>query len=143
MNKNLSPESPVSDTSATTQSIADTEATTVIADDLIDIEQFMKVKLRVGEIIAAEPLPKSKKLLKLQVNLGEQLGTRQVLAGIAPHHSPESLVGKRIIVVANLKPAMLMGNESQGMLLAAANDDGSGLTLVDPGSTVKIGSEVR
>jgi methionyl-tRNA synthetase len=106
-------------------------------------ESFMKIDLRVGEIVAAEALPKSKKLLKLQVSLGETLGQRQILAGIAQHYQADELVGKRIIVVSNLKPAKLMGHESQGMLLAASPDDDSVVSIVAPPTEVPLGSRVR
>lgn len=112
------------------------------SNPLIDYEAFSKVQLRVGKIIAAEKVPKSEKLLKMQVNLGEKLGVRQVLGGIAKYYETESLIGKNIIVVANLKPAKLMGLESQGMLLAASNDAGTLELLsvkeeLEPGSIVK------
>ena len=109
------------------------------AEELISIEDFKKVKLRTAKIIHAEAVPKSEKLVKLQVDLGDE--QRQILAGIAKHYSPESLIGKTIVVVANLKPAKLMGMESQGMLLAANAEDGS-LGLVIP-EIDGIGSEVR
>ncbi|MFM6955055.1 MAG: methionine--tRNA ligase [Ignavibacteria bacterium] len=109
------------------------------AEELISIEDFKKVKLRTAKIIHAEAVPKSEKLVKLQVDLGNE--QRQILAGIAKHYAPESLIGKTIVVVANLKPAKLMGMESQGMLLAANAEDGS-LGLVIPEIDV-IGSEVR
>lgn len=86
----------------------------------IDYDDFQKLDLRVGEITAAEPVPKSKKLLKLQVNLGFE--TRQIVSGIALSYSPEQLIGKRVAVVANLKTATLMGIESQGMILAGEDD---------------------
>lgn len=111
--------------------------------EAIDIDQFMKVELRVARIEGAEAIPKSKKLLKLQVDLGEQLGKRQILSGIAQYFTPESLVGRKIVVVANLKPATLMGLESQGMLLASSTEDGTILTLIDPGDSIPIGSRVR
>ncbi len=87
----------------------------------IGIDEFDKVDLRVGQVISAEKLPKSKKLLKLQVDLGFE--KRQILSGIALHAPPESLVGKKVVIVANLKPAKMMGEESQGMLLCIANED--------------------
>ena len=87
----------------------------------ISIEDFMKVDLRVGVVKEAEKIKKSKKLLKLQVDLGGE--TRQVCAGIAEHYEPEQLIGKKIILVANLKPATLMGVESRGMVLAASLDN--------------------
>ncbi|MCH9627154.1 MAG: Methionine--tRNA ligase [Chlamydiales bacterium] len=86
----------------------------------IVIDDFFKVDLRVGLITAAEKLPKSKKLLKLQVDLGFE--TRTLLSGISQHYTPEELVGKKVIVVANLKPATIMGVESQGMVLAGCLD---------------------
>jgi methionyl-tRNA synthetase len=102
---------------------------------LIDIDQFGTVQLRTAVIVEAEAVPKSKKLVRLQVDLGTE--RRQVLAGIALHYTPEQLVGKTVVVVANLKPATLMGLESQGMILAASNADGM-LTLVTP-SDVAVG----
>lgn len=116
----------------------------VSADDgIIDIEQFMKVKLRIGAVLSAELVPKSNKLLKLEVDLGTEIGTRQILSGIAQHYSPAEMVGKRIVVLMNLKPRKVMGLESQGMLLAASNEDASVLSLVEPARDVPIGSVVR
>lgn len=112
-------------------------------ESLIDIEHFKKVQLRVGQVVSAEMVPKSKKLIKLQVDLGPKLGARQILSGIAQFYTPEQLVGKKIIVVANLKKAMLMGLESHGMLLAASDESGTKLSIVDPGSEMDLGSEVR
>lgn len=112
------------------------------SSELISIYYFSKVKLRVGLVEAAEPIPKSKKLLKLQVDLGP-LGKRQILAGIAQFYLPENLIGRRIVVVANLEPAKLMGEESQGMLLAASAADMSQLVVLDPGPEMPLGSEVR
>jgi len=111
------------------------------ADELVDIEHFMKLKLRVARIEAAEAVPKSKKLLKLQLDLGAELGKRQILAGISQHYAPEALIGKHIVVVSNLKPAQLMGLESQGMLLAASTD--TGLALVTPEKEMPAGATVR
>lgn len=94
----------------------------------ITLEAFSKVDLRVGIVKAAEAVPKAKKLLKLEVDIGE---TRTVVAGIAGTYKPEELVGKQVIVVANLKPAKLMGVLSKGMLLAASDDTGPHLVSVD------------
>jgi len=91
-------------------------------ENLIDIESFSKVELRVALVEGAERVEKSKKLIKLQLDLGE-IGKRQVVADIAHHYSPEELVGLKVIVVANLKPAKLMGIESHGMILAAKAGD--------------------
>jgi len=89
--------------------------------ELIGIEDFMKVDLRVGKIVSAERVEKSEKLVKLKVDIGAEV--RQVVAGIGKSYTPEELLGKSIVIVANLKPAKLMGIESQGMLLAASSGD--------------------
>lgn len=107
--------------------------------NIITIEDFSKVELRVGEVLEAEKIEKSEKLLRLKVDLGE-LGERQIVAGIAKHYSPEELIGKLIIVVANLKPAKLMGIESQGMLLAAK--DGGKLKILTVDGSLKPGAKV-
>ena len=90
--------------------------------DRIGIDEFMKVELRVAKIVAAERVEKSKKLLKLQVDIGPE--QRTLVAGIAEAYEPESLIGKTVVVVFNLKPAKLMGIESNGMVLAASPDGG-------------------
>lgn len=110
---------------------------------LLSIDDFMKVELRVGVVEEAEAVPKSKKLLKLKVNLGEAFGTRQILSGISQFFTPEQLVGKRIVVVANLAPATLMGLESQGMLLAVETKDGSSLDIVQIPDIFEPGCRVR
>lgn len=115
------------------------ENTTAVAEDLIDIDYFKKVKLRTAEIISAEKVPNADKLLRLQVKLGEE--TRQVLAGIAQWYAPESLVGQQVIIVANLKPAKIRGLESHGMLLAAQDQDG--VVILTPQRKTATGSEVR
>src|SRR5689334_19635315 len=93
------------------------------SDELIDIEQFSRVDLRVGTVVVVERVPKADKLLRLEVDLGEQ-APRQILAGIAEYYSPEELLDRRVVVVANLQPRVLRGLESRGMLLAAgANDE--------------------
>lgn len=109
----------------------------------IDIEHFAKVIFRVARIEEVVPVEKSKKLLRLQIDLGPDLGKRQILAGIAQFYTPELLLGRKIVVVANLKPALLAGHESQGMLLAASSADGSRLILVDPGQDMEPGAQVR
>ena len=105
----------------------------------ISIDDFMKIQLKAAKVLAAERVPKSEKLLKLQVSLGAE--QRQIVAGIGKKYEPEALVGKTIVIVANLKPAKLMGIESQGMVLAAGDSDVRGLATfvedVDPGTKVK------
>jgi methionyl-tRNA synthetase len=90
--------------------------------DFISYEDFSKVELKVATIIEAQKIEESEKLIKLQVSLGEE--KRQIVAGIAKSYSPEELIGKQIIIVANLEPRKLMGYESQGMLLAASGENG-------------------
>lgn len=112
-----------------------------VVDDTITIGDFAKVKLRTAVVLEAERVPKSEKLLKLQVDLGTE--KRQILAGIAKHYTPEELIGRTIVVVANLAPAKLMGLESQGMVLAASNAEGR-LALVTPAADgIGPGAEVR
>ncbi len=106
----------------------------------ITMEQFQTVDLRVGLVRRAEPVAKSKKLMRLEIDLGEP-ELRQVVAGIAHVYRPEQLVDTRVVVVANLKPATLMGVESRGMVLAA--NDGQALTLVRPEAALPPGSQVR
>ena len=105
----------------------------------IPIDDFSKVELRVAEVIAAENLPKSKKLLKLTVRLGEE--TRTVVAGIAEHYGPADLVGRKVVIVANLAPATLMGVESNGMVLAASHEGQLALLTLD--KELPSGSKVR
>ncbi len=87
--------------------------------NFIDITDFAKIDLRVGEVRTAERIPKADKLLLITVDIGEEK-PRQILAGIAQYYEPENLIGRKIVVVANLKPRKLRGYESQGMLLAAS-----------------------
>ena len=107
---------------------------------MIGIEDFAKVELRAAKILTCEKLKKSKKLLKLMVNDGE--GERQVLSGISQWYAPEDLIGKTIVLVSNLKPAKLCGEESCGMILAAdcPNDDVKVLFLDD---SIPAGAKIR
>jgi methionyl-tRNA synthetase len=99
-----------------------TEADAIPGVAHIDITDFAKIDLRVGEVKTAERIPKADKLLLITVDIGEEK-PRQILAGIAQYYEPERLVGRKIVVVANLKPRKLRGYESQGMLLAASVGD--------------------
>jgi methionyl-tRNA synthetase len=99
----------------------------VAGSDRISIDDFMKVELRVAKVLGAERVPKSTKLLKLLVDVGTE--QRTIVAGIAEAYEPEALVGRTIVVVFNLKPAKLMGVESNGMVLAASPDDGKPVLL--------------
>jgi methionyl-tRNA synthetase len=107
--------------------------------EFIGIEDFAKVQLRVGKIVAAERVEKSEKLVKLQVDIGTE--TRQVVAGIGKSYAPEQLIDRSIVIVVNLKPAKLMGVESQGMLLAASAGDV--LSVVTTDKEIKPGAKVK
>ena len=104
----------------------------------ITIDDFCKVTLRVGEVIASERVEKSSKLLKNTVKIGDE--TRTILSGIAKYYTPEEMVGKRVVVVTNLKPRMMCGYESSGMILCAEKDDK--VVLVSPEKAVESGAEV-
>ncbi len=108
--------------------------------ETISYEDFMKVQLKTAEIIEAENIPKSNKLLKLQVQIGNE--KRQVVAGIAKSYKPDELVGKRIVIVFNLKPAKLFGVESQGMILAVEDETGN-LNVLEVPKNVKTGTSVK
>lgn len=110
------------------------------AAGLISIDEFARVDLRVAEIKEAEKVPGADRLLKLVVDVGQE--RRQVVAGIAKYYQPEELIGKKVIFVANLKPAKLRGIVSEGMLLAASDDEGN-LTLVTTEAPIKTGSKVK
>lgn len=111
--------------------------------ELMSFDDFMKFDLRVAQIIEAERITKSNKLVKLQINLGESLGgMRQIVAGIGQHYEPQDLVGRKIVVVTNLKPAKLMGEVSNGMLLASSTDAGE-LELIAVAESMPAGARVR
>jgi methionyl-tRNA synthetase len=103
----------------------------------ISIEEFSRVEMKTGRILSAEKVPKSSKLLKLMVDIGDE--TRQIVSGIAQFHNPDDLVGKEVIVVTNLKPAKIFGIESNGMILAAGDE----ASLLTPLQEVKAGAKIR
>ena len=105
----------------------------------INFEEFQKIELKVAKIIQAERIKESEKLLKLQIDLGEE--KRQIVAGLAKFYQPENLVGKEIVVVANLEPRMIFGLKSQGMLLAA--DVNGKPVLLKPDEEVPPGTKIR
>jgi methionyl-tRNA synthetase len=111
-----------------------------VKSELISYDDFMKTKLKVAEVLSAEKITKSKKLMKLKVMLDD--GERQLVAGIAEHYNPEDLIGKKVVVVANLQPAKLMGKESNGMILAVENESG-GLQVLTVDNSVKNGTRVK
>ncbi len=115
-------------------------ATTVATGDRISIDDFMKVDLRVAKVLTAEKVPNSRKLVKLTIDAGAE--QRTLVAGIAEAYEPDALVGRTIVIVFNLKPAKLMGIESNGMVLAASPDGGKP-TLVGFDQEIAPGTRVR
>jgi methionyl-tRNA synthetase len=107
---------------------------------MISIEEFGKVELRVATVTAAEAHPNADRLVVLSVDLGDE--QRQLVAGIRAHYTTEELVGRQIVVVANLQPAKLRGVESQGMLLAATDAGSGGVIVLSPEKQVAPGSKV-
>lgn len=116
------------------------ETETVKEKDLISYDEFSKVEIRVAEVLEAEKIEGSNKLLKLQVDLGTE--KRQLVAGIGQHYQGEDLIGKKILMVANLQPAKIFGVESNGMILAASNDEGK-LVITTVDQDISNGSRVK
>ena len=108
-------------------------------DNIISIEDFAKIDLRTALIVEASDVEDSNKLIRLKVDLGTE--TRQVFAGIKGFYSPDELVGRKVVVVRNLKPRKMKFGTSEGMILAAGDDDG--LWLIDPGEQVGLGVPVN
>jgi len=129
------------------QSAEAAEETTKSSEAVIDIpakeeiayDDFMKMQFQVGEIIACEEVPKSKKLLCSQVKIGSQI--KQIVSGIKAYYSPEEMVGKKVMVLVNLKPAKLAGVVSEGMLLCAEDENGN-LALMIPEKPMTTGAEI-
>ncbi|HIE34605.1 MAG TPA: methionine--tRNA ligase subunit beta, partial [Campylobacterales bacterium] len=109
-------------------------------ENIISIDDFLKVSIKIGTVVDAQNVPKSKKLLKLKVDLNEDR-PREIVAGIKEFYSPEDLINMQVCVVTNLKPAKLMGILSEGMILAAKDDEG--LTLITPQKPKKSGTLVK
>lgn len=110
------------------------------AKENISFDDFAKLDIRVGTIVAAEKVAKTKKLLKLTIDTG--IDTRTVVSGIAEYYTPEEVVGKQVSILVNLAPKELKGILSQGMILMAENADGS-LSFVSPDKEIKPGSDIR
>ena len=109
-------------------------------DNMISFKEFQRIDLRVGKVVEAQRIEGTDKLLKLMVDIGEE-EPRQIVAGLAPAFGPEDLLGKNVVIVANLEPARIRGVESRGMLLAAGEDEPLALVVVDrdcpPGTKVR------
>lgn len=111
---------------------------------MVNIDQFFNIEMKVGEILSAEKLEDADKLLVFSIDLGEA-EPRKILSGIAMHYSPEELVGKKCVVVANLEPRTIRGEESNGMLVCVSYTDESGaevVKLVFPDQTAPVGSKL-
>lgn len=121
---------------AATPATANAEAAT----PMITFDDFAKLDLRVGRVIEAKDHPNADKLLVLKVDLGTQ--QRQIVAGIRGHYQAADLVGRQIVVVANLAPRKMRGEESQGMLLAASNDDKAKVIVISPSAEIEAGARV-
>ena len=109
-------------------------------EGIITYDDFVKVQLKVGQIIDAEEIPNADKLYKLTVDLGEE--KRTICAGIKEYYSKDELLDKKVIVVVNLAPRIMRGIISQGMLLAASNEEHSKVILISPEKDIEVGSRV-
>jgi methionyl-tRNA synthetase len=135
------PTAPAPPASVAPAAVSPAPAVPAAGDGRIAIDDFMKVELRVAKILEAEAVPKSKKLIRMRVNAGEA-EPRTIVAGIAEAYQPDQLVGRTIVIVANLKPAKLMGIESNGMVLAASPEGGLP-TLISVDESLPAGARVR
>lgn len=107
---------------------------------IIKLEYFQKIELRVGKIITAEKIENSQKLLRLEIDLGNEW--RQIVSGIADQYNPEKLINKKVVIIANLESKTIKGIESQGMLLAAEDEHGI-ISLISPDKDIKEGSIIK
>ncbi len=110
-------------------------------EGIVDFSDWEKLDLRVGEILEVEDIENADKLYKLTVSIGDE--TKIVCAGIKKHYSKKELKGKKIILFTNLAPRKLKGIESQGMVLAAVNEDESKVLLISPEKDIEVGSKIR
>jgi methionine--tRNA ligase beta chain len=110
--------------------------------EIIKYDDFAKLDLRVGTILGIEEIPGADKLFKLEVDLGNEIGKRTILAGIKQYYSKEELVGKQIIVMVNLEPRKMKGLVSEGMLLAASTEGHEKVILLSPEKSIDAGSKV-
>lgn len=110
---------------------------------IIPFSDWEKLDLRVGQIKKVEDIEGADKLYKLEIDLGKEIGKRTVCAGIKPYYSKEDLKGKKIILFVNLAPRKLKGIESQGMILAAVNEEKGKVILLAPESDIEVGAKVR
>jgi len=112
-------------------------------EGIIEFSEWQKIDLRVAEILKAEDIEGADKLYKLILNVGSEIGERVICAGIKGYYSKEELNGKKIVVFVNLKPRLMKGIESQGMLLAAVSSDHTKVVLIKPKGEVSVGSKIE
>jgi len=112
-------------------------------ENIVSFSDWSKLDLRVGKIIEAEDIEGADKLYKLTIDVGSEIGKRIVCAGLKPYFSKEDLEDKKIILFVNLEPRKMRGIESQGMLLAAVNEDETKVILISPEKDIEVGSRVR
>ncbi len=113
-----------------------------MAEGIIEFKEWQKLDLRVAQIENVEEIENADKLYKLEINLGEELGKRTLVAGLKPYYKKEALKEKLIVVFTNLKPRSLMGIESQGMVLAAVSKDKKDVRLLKPDENIELGSKI-
>jgi len=118
----------------------ETKKEEVTIEEYITIDDFDKINIKIGEVLECEKVEKSDKLLKSQIKIGNEI--KQIVSGIAKWYTPEQMIGKKVVVVTNLKPVKLRGVMSEGMILAASDDDGN-LVLVSTDSNIVSGAEVH
>jgi methionyl-tRNA synthetase len=111
--------------------------------ETIDFSEWEKIDLRVGKIVKAEDIEGADKLYKLSVDLGKEIGKRTICAGIKQHYTKDELKNKKVIIFVNLAPRKLKGIESQGMVLAAVNDEKGKVILLTPEKDIEAGAKVR
>jgi len=109
----------------------------------VSFNEWMKLDLRVGKISEVEDIEGADKLYKLEVDLGEEIGKRILVAGLKQHYSKEELKGKKCVVFVNLEPKTMRGIESKGMILAAVSEDEKEVRLIEPDNDIAVGSKIR
>jgi len=112
-------------------------------EGIVKFSEWQKLDLRVAEIVSVEDHPNAEKLLLLKVNVGKEIGERQLVAGLKKYYAKEDLKGKRCIVFVNLDPAMLRGIKSEGMILAADDPENEKVSLLTPDQDIELGSKIR
>jgi methionyl-tRNA synthetase len=125
-----------------TETLAPADGTPAEGENFITIDDFLKVELRVGEVKVAERIPKADKLLRFEIDLGEEK-PRQILAGLAEYYDPEKLIGRKVVVVANLKPRKMRGLESQGMICAASLTEEDTPAIASFLEDVQVGARLK